>query len=51
MSPAKVSSPGYPRVVKFDEVLRRLSGFFEGEGIRYALIGGLAMQAQGGGPA
>jgi hypothetical protein len=33
--------------VKFDEVLRRFSGFFEAEGIRYALIGGLAMQAWG----
>lgn len=47
MSPAKLSSPRYPRAVKFDEVLRRFSGFFEGEGIRYALIGGLAMQAWG----
>jgi hypothetical protein len=33
--------------MQFDEVLRTFSGFFEREGIRYALIGGLAMQAWG----
>jgi hypothetical protein len=33
--------------VKFDEVLRRFSGFFEREGIRYAVAGGLAVHAWG----
>ena len=33
--------------MKFDEVLRRFSGFFEREGIRYALAGGLALHAWG----
>lgn len=33
--------------MKFDEVLRRFSGFFEGEGIRYALAGGNALLAWG----
>lgn len=47
MSPAKLPSPRYPRAVKFDEVLRRFSGFFEGEGIRYALAGGNALLAWG----
>jgi hypothetical protein len=47
MSPAKLTLPRYPRVVKFDEVLRRFSAFFEAEGIRYALAGGLAVHAWG----
>lgn len=33
--------------MQFDEVLRTFSGFFEKEGIRYALIGGLAVHAWG----
>ena len=33
--------------MRFDEVLRTFARFFETEGIRYALIGGLAMQAWG----
>jgi hypothetical protein len=33
--------------MQFDEVLRTFSAFFEREGVRYALIGGLAMQAWG----
>jgi hypothetical protein len=33
--------------MRFDEVLRTFSEFFEREGIRYAVIGGLAMQAWG----
>jgi len=33
--------------VKFDEVLHTFSDFFERENLRYALIGGLAMQAWG----
>lgn len=33
--------------MRFDEVLRTFARFFEREGIRYALIGGLAMQAWG----
>lgn len=33
--------------MKFDAVLRRFSGFFEGEMIRYALAGGLAVHAWG----
>ena len=33
--------------MKFDEVLRTFSGFFEREGLRHTLIGGLAMQAWG----
>ncbi|HEX6099405.1 MAG TPA: hypothetical protein VF432_24025 [Thermoanaerobaculia bacterium] len=33
--------------MKFDEVLRRFSAFFEAEGIRYALAGGNAMLAWG----
>jgi hypothetical protein len=33
--------------IQFDEVLRSWAGFFEKERIRYALIGGLAMQAWG----
>jgi hypothetical protein len=35
--------------MQFDEVLRSFSEFFEREGIRYALIGGLAMNAWGSG--
>lgn len=33
--------------MQFDEVLRTFGAFFEREGMRYALIGGLAMQAWG----
>jgi hypothetical protein len=33
--------------MQFDEVLRTFSRFFEDEGIRYALIGGLAVHAWG----
>lgn len=33
--------------MQFDEVLRAWSLFFEEQGIRYAMIGGLAMQAWG----
>jgi len=33
--------------MRFDEVLRTFSEFFEREGIRYAVIGGLAMNAWG----
>jgi hypothetical protein len=33
--------------MQFDEVLRTFGDFFEREGIRYAVIGGLAMQAWG----
>jgi hypothetical protein len=33
--------------VRFDEVLRTFAGFFEKEGIRWALAGGLAMGAWG----
>ncbi|MBV9495317.1 MAG: hypothetical protein JOZ54_13800 [Acidobacteria bacterium] len=33
--------------MRFDEVLRTFQQFFEREGVRYALIGGLAMQAWG----
>lgn len=33
--------------MQFDEVLRTFSGFFEREGIRYAVIGGLAIRAWG----
>lgn len=33
--------------MKFDEVLRRFSEFFEREGIRYAVAGGLAVHAWG----
>ncbi len=33
--------------MQFDEVLRTWRDFFEREGIRYAVIGGLAMQAWG----
>lgn len=33
--------------MQFDEVLRTFAAFFERERIRYALIGGLAMQAWG----
>ena len=33
--------------MKFDEVLRRFSAFFEAEGIRYALAGGNALLAWG----
>jgi hypothetical protein len=33
--------------MQFDEVLREWRDWFEAEGIRYALIGGLAMQAWG----
>lgn len=33
--------------MQFDAVLRTFSEFFEREGIRYAIIGGLAMQAWG----
>ncbi|HET7435376.1 MAG TPA: hypothetical protein VFN10_11775 [Thermoanaerobaculia bacterium] len=33
--------------MQFDEVLRTFRGFFEREGIRYALAGGLALQAWG----
>lgn len=32
----------------FDEVLRTFAGFFEREGIRYAVVGGLAVHAWGG---
>ena len=35
--------------MQFDEVLRTWKAFFEREGIRYALIGGLAMRAWGSG--
>jgi hypothetical protein len=35
--------------MQFDEVLRTWKDFFEREGIRYALIGGLAMRAWGSG--
>jgi len=33
--------------VQFDRVLRTFADFFEGEGLRYALIGGLAVHAWG----
>jgi hypothetical protein len=33
--------------MQFDEVLRTFAGFFEREGIRYAVIGGLAIRAWG----
>lgn len=33
--------------MRFDEVLRTFSAFFESEGIRHALIGGLALRAWG----
>lgn len=33
--------------MRFDVVLRTFSDFFEKEGIRYAVVGGLAMQAWG----
>lgn len=33
--------------MQFDEVLKSWNDFFEAEGIRYVLIGGLAMQAWG----
>ncbi len=33
--------------MRFDEVLASFVGFFEREGVRYAVIGGLAMQAFG----
>lgn len=33
--------------MKFDEVLRTWKEFFEREGVRYAVIGGLAVQAWG----
>src|SRR5438477_2406143 len=33
--------------MRFDVVLRTFTDFFEREGIRYAVIGGLAMQAWG----
>ena len=33
--------------MKFDEVLKTFAAFFERDGVRYALIGGLAMQAWG----
>lgn len=33
--------------MQFDEVLRTFQRFFDREGVRYALIGGLAMQAWG----
>jgi Nucleotidyl transferase AbiEii toxin, Type IV TA system len=41
--PSEVSSAA----MQFDEVLRTWKGFFEREGVRYALIGGLAMRAWG----
>jgi len=47
MSPAKLSPPRYSRWVKFDEVLRTFSAFFEREGIRYAVAGGNALLAWG----
>ena len=34
--------------MQFDEVLRTFAEFFEREGIRYALVGGLAVHAWGG---
>lgn len=34
--------------MQFDEVLRTFAAFFEREGIRYALVGGLAVYAWGG---
>ncbi|MCU1347957.1 MAG: hypothetical protein JWO56_987, partial [Acidobacteria bacterium] len=36
-----------PRPMQFDAVLRTFSELFEREGIRYAVVGGLAMQAWG----
>ena len=33
--------------MRFDEVLRTFSGFFEREGVRYALAGGIAVRAWG----
>jgi len=43
MSPANVNLT----TMRFDVVLRTFADFFEREGIRYAVIGGLAMQAWG----
>lgn len=40
-------APRYPRTVRFDEVLRTFAEFFEREGIRYAVAGGLAVHAWG----
>jgi hypothetical protein len=34
--------------MQFDEVLRTWKEFFEREGVRYAVIGGLAVYAWGG---
>lgn len=39
--------PRYPPGVQFDEVLRTFAAFFERESIRYAVAGGLALQAWG----
>jgi hypothetical protein len=50
MSPARVYRSGCRGIlggVQFDEVLRTWAEFFERENIRYAIIGGLAMQAWG----
>ena len=43
-----MGAPRYPRrEMQFDEVLRTWKEFFEAEGIRYAVIGGLAMRVWG----
>lgn len=55
MSPARILCEGVRgilgmqmAVMKFDEVLRTFAGYFERERIRYAVAGGLALQAWGG---
>jgi hypothetical protein len=37
--------PRYPRAMQFGVVMGTLADFFEREGMRYALIGGLAVHA------
>ena len=44
---ARSGTIGYDHLVRFDAVLRTFSDFFEQENIRYAIIGGLALQAWG----